>query len=180
MAKINLEDLIGIPLIKRKKSLSILNDLLKFRDDTGELFPIITGYNGYTQIPSSNRAVTFSHIHETETYRRAMFLDLEKMGYSEEQIVNYIRQKLGVFLWELKFLIKDEQGPYPDLVIKFIETNDIFDTASYSEETLENHPELEGKLYSENYGWELDFPFNNKKELIQLVNLFTKKAYKKN
>lgn len=157
-----------------------LNDLLKYRDETGKLSPIITGYNGYVQVPATDRAITFSHIHEDENYRSAMFSDLEKLGYSQEFIQEKIRDKTSASLWELDFQIKGGDGrPYFDLVIKYIDIDDILDLSHYSGDTLENHPELEGKLYSENGGWELDFPFRNKRELLRIVNLFTKKAYRK-
>ncbi|MDP3728714.1 MAG: hypothetical protein Q8R18_04650 [bacterium] len=181
MKRVHLEDLLGIPNAKRKEALRCLNDLLKYRDETGKLSPIITGYNGYVQIPSVDRAVTFSHIHEDESYRKAMFSDLEKLGYSQEFILSKIRDKTSASLWELDFQIKGADGcAYSDSVIKYIDTEEILDLSHYSEDTLEDYPELEGKLYSENGGWELDFPFKKQRELLRIVHLFTKKAYRKN
>ena len=78
-----------------------LNDLLKYRDETGKLSPIITGYNGYVQVPATDRAITFSHIHEDENYRSAMFSDLEKLGYSQEfiQEADFLIKLLAVGYW---------------------------------------------------------------------------------
>lgn len=178
---IKIEDLTGIPKWKRKRAIECLDDLLTFKDNKGYISPIITGYNWYAKIPQSNRIVTFSHIHETEEYRRAMFLDLEKVGYQKIGMEKCIRKKGGAFLWELDFQIRGEKGKlYPRLKIKDKETGRNLNLLKYPENTLENYPNLDGRLIGEDYGWELDLPFKDKKELMNIVELFIKKSDKGN
>ncbi len=178
---IKIEDLTGIPEWKRKQAIECLDDLLTFKDSEGNLSPIITGYNWYNQVPELDRIVTFSHIHETKVYRQAMISDLEKLGYSREQVETNIREKGGTFLWEVDFQVKGENGePYPELIIKNVKTGKNLDLSKYKGETLEGYPELEGKLLGGDCGWELDLPFENKIKLMNLINLFVKKSYKCN
>lgn len=177
--KLQLEQLVGIPKSKRKKALSCLNSLLRFRDEKGQLSPIITGYNGYVQTPESDRAVTFSHIQEDEAYRQAMFSDLEKQGYKEQELKDKLRDKTSASLWELHFRIRGSGGQtYRELTIKYMDTDEELDLNIYAGDTLVAYPELKDKLYSENHGWELDLPFGSQKELLRLVRLFAKRAYR--
>lgn len=175
---VTLEDLVGIR--ERKRAISCLNAILRFRGEDGKLSPIITGYNGYVQIPNENGVITFSHIHQEENYKSAIIADLQKRGYSEKEIISNIRAKTGAFLLKKGFLIKDSHGmPYSESVIKYLDTDEVFDVAKYPHSTLEDS-ELEGKLYNQNSGWELNFPFRNQEELVKFVEIFIQKASKKN
>src|SRR3989338_3494898 len=95
---ITIDDLTGIHKTKRKQIIECLDDLLTYRDEQGNLSPIISGYNFYTKLAKSDRLITFSHIHETETYKQDMLRDLVQLGYDSQTILEQIREKSGVFL----------------------------------------------------------------------------------
>lgn len=162
---------------KLDQILACLDELLIFRDDNGNLDPIITGYNIYSAVPKSENSIVFSHIHESDAYKQAMILDLEKLEYSREFILANIREKWGVFLWELNFIVRDENRvPFPGLNIRNTATGSILDLSRYSGSTLEEYSELDGVLQGEDFGWELNLPFYNKKQLLELTDLFMRKS----
>jgi len=176
---IKIDDLTGIPESKRKQAIECLDDLLTFKNCQNRLSPIITGYNWYITIPESNSIVTFSNIHETESYKQEMLRDLEKFGYDSKIILKYIREKAGAFLHDLEFRIRNEEGDLlPMLRIKDIRTGKYLDLDKFLEPLI-NYPQfkdIEGYLIDENQGWELDISFNNRAELLKLVDLFLRKS----
>ncbi len=176
---IEIDDLTGISENKRKQAIECLDDLLTFKDSEGELSPIITRYNWYTVLSKSDSIVTFSNIHETEDYKRDMIRDLKILGYDDTTILMNIREKAAIFLWEIYFNIRDDKNKIlPGLKVKDSMTKQYFDLVPF-EKPLEEYKQFsEAKWYliAENHGWELDMAFNNKKELLDLVNLFLRKS----
>jgi len=177
---IQIDDLTGIPEAKRKQAIECLDDLLTFKDSQGILSPIITGYNLYTTIPNCDSMISFSNIHGTEDYKQDMLTDLARLGYNPQIISGHIRKKGGAFLHDLgDFRIRDDNGNLlPGLRIKDIRSGKYLDLDKFTEPLI-NYPQFrdaEGYLIDEDYGWELDMPFNNKKELMDLVSLFLKKS----
>lgn len=159
--------------------IACLDSLLTYRDETGAINPIITGYNLYSSIPNADSSIIFSHMHESDTYMQAMLSDLEKFGYSREYVLKNIREKESAFLWELDFRIRGEgHEPYSGLKIRDIRTGLFLDLMQYGGENLEAYPELECVLLGEDYGWELNLPFENKNQLLTLSDLFVKKSFK--
>ena len=69
---VKIHDLTGIAELKRREVVEILDDLLTYRDAQGKLSPVIAGYNWYKEIATTDRVITFSHLHETESYKQAM------------------------------------------------------------------------------------------------------------
>ena len=178
---IKIDDLTGISEAKRKQAIECLDDLLTFKDSQGRLSPVITGYNWYVTLPKSDSIITFSNIHETEAYKSAMISDLEKLNYKSKTILGYIREKAGAFLHDLEFRIRDdEENLLPGLRIKDIRTGKYLDLEKFSEPLINysQFKDAKGYLIDEDQGWELDIPFNNKKELMDLVSLFLKKSGK--
>lgn len=89
----SLEHLTGIPPEKRNKVISCLDELLTFRDASGKLSPVISGYNWYASIVKGNRAVTLSNIHETENYKQGMVQDIVSLGFNQRIVLQCIRAK---------------------------------------------------------------------------------------
>lgn len=142
---------------------------MAFRDSENKIFKVITGYNWYKEIPQSDRAVTFSHMHEKEEYKQVMFQDL-KGFYSREQIESYIREKGATYFLESDFEI------FEGLRIKNIETDKESRPEEYN--SVKDKPEFEGKFIGQlDSGWELDLPFREKESLLKIVNLFLRKSY---
>ncbi len=178
---IQIADLSGIPEAKRRQAIECLDDLLTFKDLQGILSPIITGYNLYTILPNFDSVIAFSNIHGTETYKQDMLIDLVKLGYAPKVILSYIREKAGVYLWELYFEIRDEKGIIlPGLKIKDVRTKQHTNLELFTKplEKYEQFSSSEGYLLGEDQGWELDMPFYNKEESIVLLDLFLKKSGK--
>lgn len=178
---IALDDLKGIAQDKRDKIIGVLDDLLTFRDSTGRLSPIISGYNWYNTLTECDRVITFSNIHETEAYRQAMLCDLQALGYDLQHITQCIRTKAGAFVHDLEFVTHDDNGRIlQGLRIKDRRTNTYIDLEKYARPLI-NYPEFKdakGNLIDEDQGWELDMPFNSKDELLKLVALFLMKSGK--
>lgn len=90
-----------------------------------------------------------------------------------------IRNRGTTFSYKLKFRIRDDQGAlFPNLKIRDLKTNSYIDLNLYKT-PLVNYNEFnssDGYLMGENTGWELNMPFKNKEELVNLVNLFLKKS----
>lgn len=166
-----LETLTGIDPQKRKTIIASLDSLL--------MSSIITGYNWYNAVPRTNRVVTFSHLHQTEAYKKAMLNDLVALGYSKRRILGNIREKSSAFLHEPHFSIRDEKGNlFPSLRILDVRTGQYIDLEKYRQPLIK-YPEFEGAdfmLRREDAGWQLDMPFSTKAELFQLVGLFTQKS----
>lgn len=159
-----------------------LERMISNRDDKGNSSPIITGYNWYNQAPKVNRVITFSHIQGSEVYKENMILDLKKLGYSREQIDQFLREKGGFFIWKLKFEICDEGGNiYPGLKIWDIDQNQWLNLNDYNKPLIEydKFKHREGKFLALDLGWQLDIPFYSKEELFNLTNLFIQKGNKK-
>lgn len=159
---------------KRNTIIECLDDLLTFRNTEGKISPIITGYNWYNQIARCDRIITFSHMHRNEKYKKSMLKDLEKMGYKKDDINERIRDKIACYLWGLDFLISD------GIKIKVLESGDYLDLHKYKNSLIE-YPEFNNynkNLVCEALEWELDIPFYNKKELLNLLNLFLRKSSK--
>lgn len=178
---IKIDDLTGIPEGKRKQAIKSLDDLLTFKNSQDRLSPVITGYNWYTTLPKSDSVITFSNIHETEAYKQDVLRDLGKLGYDPQIILRYIRKKAGAFLWELYFEIRDNKcNILPGLKIKDIRTKQHIDLEPFIKPLDEYglFADCDGYLLGESQGWELDIPFNNKKELMNLVDLFSNKSGK--
>lgn len=171
---ISITALPNIDLQKTKDICRILDDLLSKQQ-------IISGYNWYTSIPTGARLVTFSHMHESPGYRDAMHKDMEKIGYSYEQIEEKTRAKFGCYRWEPDFVFRDNEGQlFPKLCIRPL-AGSYLNLAQYPESTLENIPELKNEsLIGENEGWEMDLEFKTKDELFRLVKLFLTKSSRKN
>lgn len=171
--------LTGVPENRRNQAVRYLDELLTFKDDQGKLSPVITGYNWYSTLTDSDRVITFSHIHETDAYKRDMLTNLNTLGYDPQNILKQIRNKAGAFLWDLDFEIRETQGNIlPGLKIKDIRMGQYINL-EYFTRPLGNYPqfaEAEGYLIGEDGGWELDLAFNNKQELMKLVALFLQKS----
>ncbi|MBI4154776.1 hypothetical protein HY498_01680 [Candidatus Woesearchaeota archaeon] len=172
----SIDDLTGIREDKRKEAVGVLESLLTFRYKNGILSPIITGYNWYNTLAKSDRVITLSHIHETETYKQDMVNDLEELGYSPKFTLAHIRSKAGAFLWDPEFRIRDDLGDvFPGLGIRDLRTNFYLNLEKYKKQFLSAYSQFKdckGKLVAEDQGWELNIPFNNRTELISLINLF--------
>ena len=173
---VTINDLIGIPENKRKEIITCLDDLLIPKSGKNS---IIKGYNWYTEIPNTNRIITFSNIHETETYKEDMLKDLEKIGYDPKELKRFIRNKGGAFLHGLKFRIHDDNGKaLHGLKIKNVKTGNYLDLTKFSKPLI-NYLEFkdgETPLIAEDNGWEIDLPFKDKEELMKLISLFLRKA----
>ncbi|MBW2974008.1 hypothetical protein KY346_06500 [Candidatus Woesearchaeota archaeon] len=176
-----IHDLTGICEDKRKEVIACLDELLTYRDSDGLLVPVISGYNWYAKLTKSDRVITFSNIHETESYKEDMLRDLEELGYDHKDILNQIREKAGAFIHDLEFRLRDDDGNLlPGLRIKDTRTGKYIDLENY-QDALINYQEFtdaEGCLIDEDQGWELDMPFKGERELMSLVNLFLKKSGK--
>ena len=107
---IKLEDLTEIPEDKKNLAVKCLDELLTFRDKHGRLSPVITGYNFYNSLPKSESVVTLSHIHETEAYKQDMLRSLGKLGYSPKFVLECLREKTGVFLWNPIYRTRNDKG----------------------------------------------------------------------
>lgn len=170
---IAIENLIGIEKDKRDGIIKCLDDLM-FYDAEGKTTEIITGYNLYDKLSTTNRIITFSHMHRAKNYRRDMLQDLIRLGYKRKQIEKNIRDKMGCYRWELDFIIS------PNVRIRNRKTGTYLDLNVYKK-ALENYREFatsDKDFVAEENGWQLDLPFSNKKELITLVDLFMKKSGK--
>ncbi len=176
---VGIEDLIGISEDKRKEIFRCLDDLMTFKNSSSKLAPVISGYNWYHKIVGPNRIITFSHIHETEAYKQDMLKDLVKLGYDSNTILEYVRDKAGTLLWNLRYKIRDDRGNVlQGLKIRDIRTGEYIDLNEYVK-PLSKYREFRGSkgcLIAEDQGWQLDTPFRNKNELLSLVNLFLKKS----
>lgn len=127
----------------------------------------------------SDRIVTFANIHESEDYKQDMLNDLEREGYSPQQVLDKIRGKGGAFRWKLKYKIRKDDGEtLPGLRIKDLRTNNYIDLSKYHKPLID-YPEFrnsEGYLIAEDEGWELNLPFKDKLELLKLTSLFLEKS----
>mgnify|MGYP001607245294 CR=1 FL=1 len=72
---VDIKDLTGIREDKKNKVIECLDDLLTLQTSDGKHDSIITGYNWYSEQSKSNRIITFSHMHQTETYKKEMGTD---------------------------------------------------------------------------------------------------------
>ncbi len=88
---------------KSRRAQAVLDDLLVTSKT-------ISGYNWYTSVPTSSRIVTFSHMHESDDYRKEMRQDLAHLGYTPEDIERRIRIKFSTFLWGPDFIFRNEKG----------------------------------------------------------------------
>ncbi len=171
---IAIEDLTGIEKDKREGILQCLEDLLLFKDYEGNYASVITGYNFYNRPVKSDRIITFSHIHSLDTYKESMMRDLKDLGYSEKEILNDIRDKIGICIWELDFEIGE------GLRIKNVSKKEYVDLKKYKKQLdlYDEFKECKDNFIGEQLGWELDLPFRKKEELFSLVNLFMRKSGK--
>lgn len=175
---IKLTDLTGITKPKIEEIAQCLNDLLTFRDYAGNLAPIISGYNWYTTSSNCDSIITFSNIHETEPYKDAMLNDLKKWGYDSDFLNSQMRQKFSALLWDPAYRIRDDKGDLLRLKIKDLAREEYLKLENYGQ-TLIGYAKFLGSksnLLAEGEGWEIDIPFNNKVELLEVVNLFLRKA----
>ena len=176
---ITIDDLTGISENKRNQAIECLDDLITFKDSEGRLSPIISGYNWYIKLAKYDRIITFSNVHETETYESAMLKDLNKLGYNPNTVLEQIRDKAGAFLWNPIYRIRgDKNDVLVGLKIKDIRTGQYINLQNYIK-PLSEYSEFinsKGYLLAEDQGWELNIPFNNKKELMTFVNLFLRKS----
>ena len=176
---IRLEDLTNIP--EREAIKHCLDFLLTRRDEEGFVDPIITGYNYYSPIPQASRVIIFSHMYETKNYKEDMLKDLETMSYSKEDIDENIREKLAIFLWSPKFLIRNEEGViYNSLRIRDTRTGKFIDLERFKLclGEREEYSTSFSYLIGESQGWQLDMPLSSKKELFNLIRLFLKRSGK--
>ena len=175
---VNIEDLTGIPEEKRKIVITCLDDLLIFRESNGQLSPIIKGYNLYPELPQADKAVLFSNIHETEAYKLDMLRDLTGLGYIAGEVLKFIRGKVGVFIHDPEFRIRNDQGEIlQGLKIRDIRTGEYLDLGKFATDLSD--PKLESDIayfIDEDVGWELNIPFNDKKELKKIIALFLRKS----
>ncbi len=173
---VKIHDLTGIAETKRKRVVECLDSLLTIKDDSGIMRPVITGYNFYNSLPISDTSVTFSNIHGTEEYKQDMLRDLEKLGYDPRRVLEQIRNKGGTFLWDLDFIIRGQDGNLlPGVIIKDVRNAKYLELEKFPHSTIDN-PELSGHLIGEDFGWEVNIPFFNIKDLLELVNLFARKS----
>lgn len=172
---VSIDDLTGIPKDKRKEIVRCLDDLLSYRTEQGKLLPVITGFNFYNRPSSCERMITFSHIHESKEYKQDMLNDLKTIGYDRNYVIRHVRNKGSRFLWNPAYNFRKKGGKiFPRLKIKDLRDNTYIDLEIY-ENNLIDHPNFRksrGYLIAENCGWELNLPFNNKKELLELTSLF--------
>lgn len=176
---IRISNLINIPLSKRMKTIDCLDNLILFKDKENNLSPIISGYNWYVDLPlRRNMMFTFSNIHETEPYKRAMLRDLEKREYISEIITERIIQKSGAFLWDPANRIRDDNGGLFNIQIKDLRTGLYLSLENYGPILIKHNEFLNSKGYllAEGHGWEIDIPFKNENELINIADLFLKKS----
>ncbi|MEK6874443.1 MAG: hypothetical protein AABX52_01695 [Nanoarchaeota archaeon] len=167
-----------IPRHKYKKTFETLDNLLSFRNKD-KLQPVISGYNWYNKISTADRIITFSHIHGSDNYKRAMLNNLEKIGYNQIKIVQHIREKDAAYLWDPNYRIRDDNGTlFTGLRIRDLRTDQYIDLNQFKEHLTENvyYTKCKGNLIAEDKGWQLDFPFNNSYELGNLVDLFLVKS----
>ena len=82
-------------------------------------------------------------------------------------------------MWDLRFRLHQDNGQLlPGLRIKDTRDDEYLDLTDF-DRPLDNYNEfsgLYGLLIGEDQGWELDIPFKTQKELINLVDLFLRKA----
>ncbi len=174
------DSLRGIAKEKKGEVKSCLDDLLTHHTKRGQLKPVISGYNWYSILPTTNRVVTLSHVHETSSYKEAMIHDLEKQGYERQLILSCIRDKGTRHLWNPEYRIRDSNKRLLSLRIEDKRKCEYIDLKDYTE-SLSNYPEFkqsEGYLINEDAnGWELDMPFHNEQELSMLVKMFVEKSH---
>ncbi|MBI4145429.1 hypothetical protein HY493_04470 [Candidatus Woesearchaeota archaeon] len=142
---------------------------------------LISGYNWFAVQPTTERIVTFSHMHEIPEYKAAMTQDLLVLGYGIDEVDRCTRAKYGSFRWERHFVHRDDDGSlFPNLRVRscdgaYIELDRV------PEQTLEHRSDLAGtSLIGESEGWELDLDFKNREHLISLASLFVNKSNRKN
>lgn len=175
---VSIDDLTGIPEDKRREASKCLESLLLFQDEKGKIAPIITGYNWYTSVPEFDRIVTLSHIHETEVYKFAMVKSLQTLGYKRDSILRCIRSKTGAFLPESDFIFTDDKGNLlSGLGIKDTRIGRHITASTFNslQEIIAYLQSAKEYLILEDSGWELDMPFHNREELVNLTNRFLRK-----
>ena len=156
---IKLTDLTGITTTKIEEIVQCLNSLLNFKDDAGNLAPVISGYNWYIKtFDKPGTTITFSHMHETESYLEAMLNDLKMQGYKPEALREQIRQKASAFLWDSNYSIRDDRGKLLNLEIKDLATRQYIPLERYGSALIEHQAfsHSQGTLVAEAYGWEID------------------------
>lgn len=175
---VHIDDLTGINERKRNDAINCLESLLSFKDEKGNLTPIISGYNFYPTLPQSKSIITFSNMHETERYKEYMLEDLEKIGYDSKILIDLIRQKRGVFFWYPNYRIRNDSGVVLNINIKDLRNGKYIQLEKYGSALIKHEEFLysKGYLLAEGQGWELNLPFKNKEELKCLSNLFLIKA----
>jgi len=174
---VNFEDLIEIE--NKDEIRECLEGLIAHKDEDGNSSPIITGYNWYNKLPKADRIATFSNIHESDAYKQEMLVDLEKLGYSRDQILEYLREKGSFFIWELDFKFCDQDGkPYKKLRVWDIKQKQWLDLKLYKQPLIkyDGYKEREGNFVAEDLGWQLDMPFHSREELLSLIGLFIQKG----
>ncbi len=174
---VSIDELTDIPKEIREEAIRCLDELLTYKDEDGNLAPIISGYNWYRKLPIADPAITLTNIHESEDYKEDMFADLEKLGYKRESLEGCIREKTGIFFWRPTFNIRETKGKIlPGLRIKNIKSGELLNLSHFSGENLLGYPELDGNLKAEDHGWEINIESKNTIELVKLAKLFTKKG----
>src|SRR3989338_3475887 len=81
-----------------------------------------------------------------------------------------IREKLSIFLWSPKFLIRDEEEvPYISLRVRDIRTDKFIDLKRFKVclGEKEEYSNSFGYLIGENQGWQLDMLFSSKEVIRQ-------------
>lgn len=166
----------------KDKCIDILDKLLTGSNSSDE--QIISGYNYYPKIAyfENCKILTFSNMHETQDYFAFMMRDLLAYGYPNDGVLMQLRDKYGVYRWELDFNFRNDEGEvYPDLKIKNIKSGKYIDLIQIIPTTLEEagYAKKEAKnLIGENKGWEINIGCDKIEDIIEIANLFTKKAYK--
>ncbi len=163
----------AIPEQTKNEAVQILDNLI--------MKNIITGYSWYDKNPASDRVVTFAHSHEESEYKRRMIASLMRsLCAPRSYFDDKFRDKGSAYRWELEFKFRDEKGKLqPCKRVKDTRTGLYVNLSKY-ESPLKRNPEcqdLEGHLVGENpCEWEINLPFNRKKILLRLANLFARKS----
>jgi len=174
---VTIEDLTGIPEAERNVIIKYL-DFLLGAGGKDVFSPIISSYNIFNQLLKTDSVITLSNIHETPDYEEDMLNDLVALGYPSEPVISNKRDKLAFFLWKHFYRTRDNKGDMLDLKLKNSMDNQIIPLEKYPL-PLENYPGLDilrDSLVAEADGLEFNIEFKNKKDLLQITQLFTRKS----
>ncbi|PIU89400.1 hypothetical protein COS64_00825 [archaeon CG06_land_8_20_14_3_00_37_11] len=174
---IYIEDLVDISEEIKQCTTDCLEKLMTF-EDGNHLIPIISGYNFYTKtIAQSDIFIYFSHIHETEKYKKNVIKSLKKKNYINE---TEFREKSGKFIPDInKFKIRDDKKRiYPYLRIKDTRTGDYINLNNYYKPLgmYKEFEDAQGYLISEDHGWELNMTIDSKEKMFDIIDMFKLKS----